>query len=188
MKLEVIAIGASLGGLDAVPKILARIPRAIPVPVVVVQHRAQSPDPRLAEILAVRTGLKVIEADDQSELRPGTVYVAPPNYHLLVDDGMFELSIDAPVLFARPSIDVLFESIAHSTAKHAAGVLLTGSSDDGARGIAALQKRGFMTVVQDPEEAESPIAPRAALARCKPSYVLSLSGIAALLEEVCSRA
>ena len=180
---EVIAIGASLGGLDALVRVLEPLPKDLPVPIAIVQHRRADGDSRLAELLSSRTGIRVVEAEAQAEVAPGKVYLAPSDYHLLIEGDTFELSLDPPVNFARPSIDVLFESLADS-GRAAIGVLLTGSSVDGAAGIARLAQRDAITIVQDPADAESPIAPQAALLRMNPTYVLSIAGVGALIAEV----
>jgi two-component system, chemotaxis family, protein-glutamate methylesterase/glutaminase len=182
--IDLVVLGASLGGFDALTRLLSRLPKPFPLTMAIVQHRADIGH-HLADILSARTGIEVIEADDQASIDPGRVYVAPVNYHLLVDAHSFELSVDEPVHAARPSIDVLFESVADCCAERTLAVLLTGSSEDGAAGLAAIAKRGGITVVQDPREAESPIAPTAALACMKPAHVLTIEGIASLVVEVC---
>jgi two-component system chemotaxis response regulator CheB len=128
--------------------------------------------------------MPVIEPDDKQGLHPGTVYLAPPDYHLLVDGRTLSLSVDEPVNFARPSIDVLFESAAESEFRTVVGVLLTASSDDGANGISAIARAGGITIVQDPQDAESPTAALAALDRCRVDHVLPVSEIANKLVEV----
>ena len=185
-RIELVVVGASLGGLEAVTRILSPLPQPLSIAIVIVQHRADIGH-HLAQVLSTRTGLVVIDADDEVRLEPGRVYLAPANYHLLIEGNQFELSVDPPVNAARPSIDVLFESVADTCAARTVAVLLTGSSPDGAAGLRAIARRGGITVVQDPGEAESPIAPGAALALMKPSHVLSLDGIAALLVEICRR-
>ena len=179
---QLIAVGASLGGLDALTRLLTPLPRDLPIPIAIVQHRTS--ESQLAAILTARTGLEVVEPDDQAGVEPGRVYLAPPNYHLIVEGLQFELSIDELVNFARPSIDVLFESVADSFGERAMAVLLTGASDDGAAGLAAVDRRGGITVVQDPDEAESPIAPRAALELIQPTHVLPLNAIAGLVVQI----
>jgi two-component system chemotaxis response regulator CheB len=184
--IDLVVVGVSLGGLEAVTRLLTPLPKPLPITIAIAQHRADIGH-HLAEILSSRTGLEVSDADDQAQVLPGRVYLAPANYHLLVDGGIFELSIDPPVNAARPSIDVLFESVADSCAERALAVLLTGSSGDGAAGLAAIAHRGGITVVQDPAEAESPIAPNTALMMMQPTHVLKLDGIASLLVEHCKK-
>lgn len=162
---RLVVVGASLGGLDAVERLLGRLPGDFEPAVVVVQHRSSDSTEVLGQLLGRSSVRSVIEPDSGEPIQPGRVYLAPPGYHLLVeDDGTFGLSTEGPVTWARPSIDVLFESAAEVWGRRLVAVLLTGASDDGARGIARVRERGGAVLIQDPDEAESPIAPRAALA------------------------
>jgi two-component system chemotaxis response regulator CheB len=174
---DLVAIGASLGGLAALSTVLGALPEGFPAAVAVVQHRRAGEDSLLAEILARATRLPVREPMDKEPATPGTVYLAPADYHLLVEDGSFALSTEAAVAYARPSIDVLFESAAHAYGRRLVAVLLTASSEDGAAGIAAAAERGGYTVVEDPASAASPIAPLAALRRTRVRRVLPLAEI-----------
>ena len=178
---RVIALGASLGGLDALRAVLAGLPDDLDAAVVIVQHRHRTSGAGLSEYLAGASALPVLEPDDHQPLRTGTVFVAPADYHMLVDGAVVTLSIDRPVSYARPSIDVLFESAAQSHGRAVTAVLLTGSNDDGAAGLAAVQAAGGTTIVQDPETAESAVAPRAALDRMTPTHVARIDEIAPLL-------
>jgi two-component system, chemotaxis family, protein-glutamate methylesterase/glutaminase len=185
---DVVVIGASWGGLKALEQLCAALPDDFPVPIVVAQHRdIDAEDQLLAKLLGRHTALRVIDADDKAPLRPGTVLLSPPGYHLLVSDGCVELSVDEPVQFARPSIDVLFDSAADTYGAGVLGILLTGANADGADGLAEIARRGGRTVVQDPDTAERPEMPRAALARLRPDHVLSLEGVARLLREVAGK-
>lgn len=157
-----VVIGTSLGGLRALEAVLCGLPRGFPLPIVIVQHRGKAADAALAAVLRERTTLPVSEPMDKETLLPGHVYVAPADYHLLVDRDGLALSTDAPVCHARPSIDVLFESAAEARGSGVVGVVLTGSNEDGARGAARIKQRGGRVVVEDPATAESPIMPRAA--------------------------
>jgi two-component system, chemotaxis family, protein-glutamate methylesterase/glutaminase len=182
---DVVVIGASWGGLKAIEQLLAALPGDFPVPIVIAQHRdADSEDELLAKLLGRHTELRVADADDKAELVPGTVLLSPPGYHLLVSEECVELSVDAPVQFARPSIDVLFDSAAETFGHRVLGVLLTGANSDGAEGLAEIARRGGRTIVQDPDTAERPEMPRAALARLQPDHVLALEDVARLLREV----
>lgn len=181
MRSELVVMGASLGGLAALDTILGNLPASFAAPMAIVQHRRADADSRLERLLAVRTSLAVREAEDKDPLCPGTVYLAPADYHLLVERGHLALSVDGPVSFSRPSIDVLFESAADAYGPALVGVLLTASSEDGAAGIAAVAAHGGVTVVQDPATAVSPVAPLAALARTPVEHVLSVEEIAPLL-------
>jgi two-component system chemotaxis response regulator CheB len=188
-RFDVVVIGASWGGLRALERILGGLDAGFPVPVLVVQHReAGADDDLLARLLDSHTPLRVTDAEDKTPLAPGTVLLAPPGYHVLVtDDGCAELSVDEPVQFSRPSIDVLFESAADAYGPRVLGVLLTGSNTDGAAGLEAIQRGGGFTVVQDPESAERPEMPRAALARITPDAVLALDDIVSLLRRACGK-
>lgn len=184
MPYRLVVIGTSLGGLTALEILLARLPAGFPVPVVIVQHR----DVRshsLAPILQRSARLRVREPQDKDPLNPGTVYLAPPDYHLLVDTEGCALSTDGPVCHARPSIDVLFESAADAFARDAMGVILTGASNDGARGAAALKRAGGYLIVQEPSSAECGAMPSAALAATQADQVLPLSDIATALVKLC---
>ncbi|HVS01845.1 MAG TPA: chemotaxis protein CheB [Thermoanaerobaculia bacterium] len=181
---DLVVMGASLGGLDALGEIFSGLPASFPAAVAVVQHRRADSSASLAALFAARTPLPVHEAEDREPILPGTVYLAPPNYHLLVERGELSLSLDPPVLHARPSIDVLFESAADAYERRLVAVLLTGASRDGAAGIAAVAARGGLTVVQDPDGALSPVAPRAALERTTVRHVLPVPAIAPLLTDL----
>jgi two-component system chemotaxis response regulator CheB len=177
-----IAIGASWGGLSAVSEILAALPEDLDAAVVVAQHRRMdTADGGLAMILGLRTKLAVRDADDKEPIEPGHVYLAPPDYHLLVDGRHFALSTDEAVNFARPSIDVLFESAADAYRERAIGVILTGANDDGAAGLARIKARGGVAIVQDPADAERHEMPRAALAATVADAILPLEEIGPFL-------
>jgi two-component system chemotaxis response regulator CheB len=175
---ELIVVGTSLGGLHALTRLLADLPRWLRVPIVIVQHRAVTQDRLLADLLQEQTGLAVVEAEDKMPLAPATVYLAPPDYHLLVEErGRLALSTEGPVRFARPSIDVLFQTAADAYGPALVGVLLTGASADGADGLAAVKARGGRAIVQDPATAECRTMPAAALAATAVDYVLPLTRI-----------
>jgi two-component system chemotaxis response regulator CheB len=139
----------------------------------------------LAESLGARTALPVTEASDKDAIEPGHVYVAPPGYHLLVDRGSLSLSTDEPARFSRPSIDVLFESVADAYRDKAIGIILTGTSEDGAAGLARMRRRGSFTVAQDPSSAARRRMPQAAIAAGGVQRVLPLERIAGFLVAVC---
>jgi two-component system chemotaxis response regulator CheB len=183
MTRELVAIGASWGGLHAVGTVLAGLPADFPAAIVVAQHRGHEAG-MLADLLERRAALAVREAEDKDQLRPGEALVAPPGYHLLVDGAGVALSIDEPVAFSRPSIDVLLASAAASHGARTIGVVLTGANGDGAAGLRAIWERGGMALVQDPEEAERPQMPRAALAACPGAQVRPLASIAAELVQL----
>jgi two-component system, chemotaxis family, protein-glutamate methylesterase/glutaminase len=183
---HLVAIGASWGGLDALRTILAGLPADLGAAVVVAQHRAPESHPTaFAELLRAVTPLHVCEADDKDRLRPGTVYLAAPAYHLLVDDGSLALSTDEPVQFARPSIDVLLETAAESYREACIGVVLTGANDDGARGLARVVELGGVAIVQDPSTATRAEMPRAALAAVPRALVAEPEAIASAIADLC---
>ena len=184
--IEMVVVGASLGGLAAVRKILSVLPRNFGPAVAIVQHRRADADSHLPEILASSCVLPLIEVEDKEEVRGGCIYLAPANYHLLFEESTFCLSIDAPVGFARPSIDVLFESAAERYGPAAAAVVLTGSSEDGASGARAIKRAGGVVLVQDPLDSESPVLPQAAIAAAKVDAVLGISEIGPRLVALCA--
>lgn len=178
MRTGLIAIGTSLGGLNALLSVVRQLPRELPVPIVVVQHRGVSQDTGLVDLLQQSTALTVVEAEDKTPLKPGVLFVAPPDYHLLVEDReSLALSTEAPVRAARPSIDVLFESAADAYGEALVGVLLTGASADGAAGLARIKQRGGCAIVQDPASAECATMPSAGIAATAVDYVLPLERI-----------
>jgi two-component system chemotaxis response regulator CheB len=183
---DIVAIGASWGGLHAIGTVLAGLGLGFGAPIVVAQHR--SPDDEhnfLPELLARRSGLPVVDGEDKAPLIPGQVVVAPSGYHMLVEQECVEVSCEELVQYSRPSIDVLFESVAEEFGPRAIGVVLTGANHDGARGLAAIAARGGHTVVQDPATSERPEMPRAALAAVEPDAVLPLDDIAGHLAALC---
>ena len=178
MAVELVAIGASWGGLHAVECVLGALPSDFPAAVVIAQHRRGDGDEhRLAGLLAGRCSLDVCDAEDKQALEPGTVLVAPADYHLLVERGWVALSVDPPLHYSRPSIDVLLGSAADAYGERAAGVVLTGANADGAEGLARIASRGGIAIVQDPETALRREMPEAALAATPGARVLTLEEI-----------
>ena len=148
-------------------------------------HLPEGQDSRLVGVFAMRLRVPIEEARPHGPVEPGRIYFAPPGYHLLVEaDRSFSLSCDPPVLFSRPSIDVLFESCAESVGEGLAAMLLTGANEDGAQGLARIRAAGGLTAVQDPEEAAHATMPAAGLRLAEPDYVLPLAGLRALLHTV----
>ena len=181
MKVELVIIGASWGGLHAVGEILSGLPEDFPAPVLVVQHRSEDAQDILAGLLDRRGPLSVLDADDKTELVPGCVSVAPPGYHVLVEPGHVELSTEASVQFSRPSIDVALETGARAYGPGLVGVVLTGANNDGAHGLSEVRRHGGMAIVQDPDTAERSAMPAAAIAAADPQVVSELKDIAPLL-------
>jgi two-component system chemotaxis response regulator CheB len=182
-----VAVGASWGGLDVLRVILGALPADFGAAVVIAQHR--SPDSHrnaFRDLLAAVTRLRVCEADDKDELRPSQVYVAAPDYHLLVEDGRISLSTEDRVQYARPSVDVLLESAAEAYRERCIGVILTGANADGAVGLARVVELGGTAIVQDPATAARSEMPRAALAAVPDARVAAPDEIAPLLVELCA--
>jgi two-component system, chemotaxis family, protein-glutamate methylesterase/glutaminase len=184
MSYSLVGVGTSWGGLAALSKLLRDLPADFGLPVVVVQHRGKDSDQLLAELLQDTTDLKVCEVEDKEPLTPGMVHIAPANYHILVDDGYLSLTLDEPVRFSRPSIDVMFTSAADTYGPRAIGVVLTGANEDGARGLADIVKRGGLALVQNPRTAEIPIMPQAAVKAVPNAEILELDALAPRLIEL----
>jgi two-component system chemotaxis response regulator CheB len=189
MSANLVAIGASWGGLDAFRELLRGLPGDLDAAVVIAQHRsAESHPTAFRDLLGAVTRLRVCEAGDKDRVEAGTIFIAAPDYHLLVEGDSFSLSTDEPVQYARPSIDVLFESAAESYRERCVGVVLTGANDDGARGLARVVELGGTAIVQDPSEARRDEMPRAALAAVPGARVAPAAEIAQLLVELCGTA
>jgi two-component system, chemotaxis family, protein-glutamate methylesterase/glutaminase len=176
---QVIVIGASLGGTSALRALFGALTGAPCAAVVVAQHRHRNSTDRFAEMLRGKSGLRIFDAEDGMRLDKGTIYLAPPDYHLMIDRGVLKLSTEAPVQFTRPSIDVLFESAADSYGRRLVAVVLTGSNNDGAAGARRVHEKGGVVLVQDPKTAEAPAMPEAAAAHA--DVIGTLPEIAALM-------
>jgi two-component system chemotaxis response regulator CheB len=181
---SVVAIGTSWGGLAALTRLLGGLPADFGIPVVVVQHRSNDSERLLSQLLQDATDLRVCEIEDKDELAPGTVHLAPANYHVLIEEGYASLSVEEPVRFSRPSIDVMFTSAADTYRSAAIGVVLTGANEDGARGLAQIVSRGGRALVQDPKTAEIPIMPAAAIRAVPTAEVLKLNAMVSRLIEL----
>lgn len=185
---EAVVIGASAGGIDALFTLFEGLEPPLRALILVVLHLPEDHESRLVQVFAHRLRIPVHEAQPHAPVRDGTLYFAPPGYHLLVEaDRTFSLSCDPPVLYSRPSIDVLMESCAEVWGPQLAGFVLTGANEDGAHGLARVHALGGLTAVQDPVEAAHPAMPQAAVARAHPDYVLSLAGLRRLLHTVVRR-
>ena len=187
MAYELVVIGTSWGGLHALRRVLGGLPAKFDVPVVVVQHRHRDSDHLLVSLLQDHTALKVNEVEDKTELVAGGVYVAPAEYHVLVEDGHLALSTEEPVRYSRPSIDVTFESAADSYGSRTIGVVMTGANDDGARGLRRIADRGGAAIVQDPSTAESAIMPAAALKLVPEAKVATIEQIGGIIAKLVAR-
>lgn len=181
---QAIVIGASAGAIDALSQILPRLPRNFRLPILIVVHMPPDKDSVLSEIFAQKCALPVKEAEDKEKIADGAIYFAPPNYHLQVEPTYeISLSSDEPVLFSRPSINVLFETAREAYGAGLTGVILTGASADGADGLRTICSAGGRAFVQLPQTAEVPTMPQAAAAACPGARLLSLAQIA---EELCN--
>jgi|SRR5579871_5963865 len=185
---EIVVVGTSLGGLEALETLLSGLPTDFPLPLAIVQHRRAGSDGMLADLLRRHSALPVEEPHDKEEIAAGRVYLAPADYHLMVEPGMFALSTEGPVRYARPSIDVLFTTAADAYAHRVIAVVLTGANDDGAQGAARVKAAGGLLIVQAPETAESAAMPGAALAAAPADRVLPLAEIAPCLTCLCHAA
>ena len=173
-----IVIGISSGGVEALKALLGALPKDFPLPLIIVLHISPEAGSGMAELLDAVCDIHVKEADELELPVGGTVYLAPANYHLMVEvDGRLALSTDPPVNFSRPSIDVLFETAAEVLGKGLIGVVLTGFGADGSHGLKRIKEKGGLTVVQDPDDAAASPMPENAINAIKPNYVVNLAAL-----------
>ena len=185
---EAIVIGASAGALEALSSLLPGLAADYRLPILIVVHLPPHKNSLFAQLLRARCAIQVREAEDKEPIKPGVAYFAPPDYHLLVeDDRRLSSSGDEPVLFSRPSIDVLFESAADAYRGGLIGLVLTGANSDGARGLKAVVEAGGLAIVQSPDGAHAAAMPEAAIAACPDARVLPLNEIAEYMREVGAR-
>jgi two-component system chemotaxis response regulator CheB len=182
-----VVIGASLGGLHALHVLLAGLPKNFPLPVAIVQHRDKNSGEPLSAYLQNYSDLEVIEVCDKEPIVSGRIFIAPTDYHLLIEDGWFALSTEAKVWYSRPSIDVLFESAAFVCGGKAIGILLTGANQDGANGLKEIKKHGGLTLAQDPATAECGVMPGSAISLGIVDKVMSLESISEFLVGICCK-
>jgi two-component system, chemotaxis family, protein-glutamate methylesterase/glutaminase len=185
---ELIVIGSSLGGMYALEKILCVLPADFETPIAIAQHRHRKSNEGLPEFFRRSCKVRIMDADDKQWIKPATIYLAPADYHLLVEKGEFSLSVDEAVRHSRPSVDVLFESAADAYGPALIGVILTGANDDGAQGVRRIKSRGGLVVAQDPKTAEAPSMPEAAIATGAVDQILPLDQIGPFLVERCQLA
>ncbi|MDD2732985.1 MAG: chemotaxis protein CheB [Desulfuromonadaceae bacterium] len=172
---KALVIGVSTGGVTALKHLLGGLPADFPIPVLIVTHITPDSDDGMAVLLNSLCSIRVKEADELECITSGTAYLAPANYHLLVErGGTLALSIDPPVNYARPSVDVLFESAADVFGSELIGVILTGAGSDGSKGLLKIKEYGGVTIVQNPADAEIDSMPRSALQLLKADYVVQL--------------
>lgn len=183
--IDAVVIGTSAGGIEALSVILPALPAIFRPPLFIVLHLPAERPSMLVDIFSRKCALPVREAEDKQPVDAGTIYFAPPDYHLLIDAGpTLALSTDEPVNFSRPAIDVLFESAADVYGERLLGIVLTGASHDGATGLDAIRRAGGCTVVQRPDTAQTRIMADEALKRGPATFVLTLEAIAQLLRSV----
>ena len=182
MSYEAIVIGVSSGGMKAMKIMFSHLPKGFKTPIVIVQHISAHSDSQWIQLLNDTYTIDIKETDEKEKIENGKVYFAPPNYHLLIEkDKTFSLTIDERVNYARPSIDVLFESAAEAYKNKLIGIILTGSNSDGTNGIKRIQECGGLAIVQDPKTAEAAYMPISAISAIQPDYILSLEDIIKLL-------
>jgi two-component system chemotaxis response regulator CheB len=182
---EVVLIGASAGGGEALAIILSRLPAKFFLPIVIVQHLHASDGGSFAETLSHRSRLTIVVPCDKQKIEPGKVYVAPANYHMLIErTGYISLSVEEKVKWSRPSIDVLFESAAYAMDERVIAILLTGANNDGVEGMRTVRALGGITIAQDPKTAEHPVMPQAAIDKGAAEKILRLDEIAEVLGKI----
>ena len=185
MNYDAVVMGVSAGGLAALSAIIPKLDQDLPVPVMIVQHLSPDSDDFLPRHLDSLSPIRVTEAEDKQEAAPGTVYTAPANYHLMVDENRFlVLSVDQRVNYSRPSIDVLFEAAADVYQKHLIGVILTGANEDGAKGVFRIKRNGGMVIVQSPETAQADTMPNAAIQATQADMILPLDDIGVTINQI----
>ncbi len=182
---DIVAFGASAGGGGVLKNILSALPKSYELPILVAQHLHVDDDEGFVEYLGKNIALNTVTPIDKEKIKPGHVYVAPADYHMLLErDGSIALSIEAKVNWSRPSIDVLFESLARARGEAAVAILLSGASSDGTEGMRCVKARGGMTLAQDPREAEHSIMPESAVQAGVVTETLGVKGLAKRLLEL----
>lgn len=181
---DIVMVGTSWGGLAALRTLVAGIPASFTMAITIIQHRHKDSDQSLRVLLQESSLLEVCDVEDKMPIEHGRVYIAPPDYHTLVESGHFSLSTEAPVRFSRPSIDVTFVSAADSYTHRTVGIVLTGANADGAEGLRRISDRGGMALVQDPDTAESAAMPAAAMKAVPRARVMSLAGIVSFVSRL----
>lgn len=184
-RVRAVVMGASAGAVEALSVILPALAEDYPLPIIVVVHLPPDKSSIMAKLLQMKCRMNVREVEDKEPIEPATVYIAPPDYHVLIEaDGRLSLSSEEPVFFSRPSIDVTFESAADVYGPNLVGVVLTGANSDGAAGLHRIEAAGGITLVQRPDTAFATAMPQAAIVACPTARVLSLNEIATYLSEV----
>jgi len=182
---DAIVVGVSSGGLNAMKIMFSLLPADFSIPIIIVQHIGARSENIWIQLFNDKSKLEIKEADEKEKIEKGKIYIAPPNYHLLIEqDKTFSLTVDERVNYSRPSIDVLFETAAEAYQDKLIGVVLTGSNNDGSKGIKRIKECGGLTIVQQPDTAESSYMPESAIATMQPDYILPLEKIIKLLIEI----
>lgn len=177
-KFSAVVIGSSAGGIKALNILLSALPHTFLLPIIIVQHLHPNSNSYLVNILQSGCPLLVKQADEKENIRQSTIYIAPPNYHLLIEeDFSFSLSLEERVNFSRPSIDVLFETAAAAYQHQLIGIVLTGANQDGSQGLKKIKQRGGYTIVQDPDTAEADTMPKAAIAATPVDKILAVKAM-----------
>ncbi len=184
-KPEAIVIGSSAGAVEALFSVLSGLPADYPIPIMVVVHLPPDKKSVISELLQAKCSMDVHEAMDKEPIKAGTIYFAPPDYHILVEPGKFlSLSTEEPILFSRPAIDVLFETAADVYGAYLLGIILSGASSDGANGVKAIKNEGGRVIVQNPKDAYARPMPEAAIAACPDAEIMSLKQIALCISNI----
>jgi len=188
MLYKAVVIGASAGGFNALRNFIPKLPKQFSMPVFIVQHISPSSDSYMSLFLNKLSKLNVKEADEKEKIKPGNVYISPPNYHLLIEENLsISFSTEAKKNYSRPSIDILFETASYAYGKKLIGIILTGANNDGAAGLLKIKEAGGYCIVQEPSEAEAPAMPLAAIKKAKPNRILKLNEIVDLLVKLDSQ-
>lgn len=183
--IDAVVIGVSAGGMKALGSLLPCLPAQYELPVIIVHHTRPDSDDFLAKYLDKKCSLRVKQAEEKEPVMPGVIYLAPPNYHLQIEmDRTFSLSVEERVNFARPAIDVLFETAAEVYGSKLVGVVLTGASTDGTMGLMKIKAAGGISVVQDPRTAEAEIMPKSAISAGEVDFILPLEAIGKFLSRL----
>jgi two-component system, chemotaxis family, protein-glutamate methylesterase/glutaminase len=187
MKYKAVVVGGSAGSLDIILNIVSYADQSAGILYIIILHRKNDTDSVLTGLFSSRTKLKVKEVEDKDYILPGYIYIAPPDYHLLLEDeNTFSLDASEKIFFSRPSIDVTFESVADVFGTAVIGILLSGANADGAHGLNRIHQAGGFTIVQDPESAEVDYMPRQAIDKLKPNAVVSAKEIPGFLKKLIS--
>lgn len=177
--IELIAIGGSSGSLDVILNILTLLDTHFTIPIIIILHRNKNIDTHLVKVISTKTNLKVNEADEKELIKPGNIYLAPPDYHLLIEkDRTLSLDISEKVQYSRPSIDVTFQSAAEVYKNKLLGIILSGANSDGTAGIASIKKNGGLVLAQDPATAQISYMPQQAIAQTTMDGIFSIRAIA----------